>query len=505
MIYPVDVSDGMDVWINRIWRRPADSLAERTRRRVTLRLIPFLFFLYILAYLDRVNASVALLQMNASPAEGGLGFTSEIIGFGTALFFWGYWVLEIPSTITVARRGARWVFVRVLVLWGICATLLGSIGTPLAGRLLGWLPWVGDAPAQQFYVLQFLLGFFEGGFFPSVIVYLSYWFRTEDRAKAIAGFMAAIPLSGVIGTPISGLLLGVHWFGLAGWRWVFILEGVAPILAAGLTVIYLPNRPVDAKWLRTDERDWLQNELDREHQRKTMHGHFAWRQKIGAVLLLTAVYFGLNVASYGLGMFMPKMIKTQTSANEWVSWFLMASGMSRNLFASLLTGFASVLAFVAMQINGRHSDRTGERPWHAAVPLALWGLALGLAAILHFAPFWSALVVVACVGTFMFAHLPAFWPIPTTFLGATAAASAIGFINMVGNLGGGFGRYMVGTLADRGDNYLAALGFLAPWPIASAVLIIVAARFSRKATEVPTPACETAPVPTGATTQATPG
>ncbi|HZU37700.1 MAG TPA: MFS transporter, partial [Gemmataceae bacterium] len=377
-----------------MWRTPATSLAEQVRRRITIRLIPFLFFLYILAYLDRVNASVALLQMNASPAEGGLGFTSEIIGFGTALFFWAYWILEIPSTITVARRGARWVFVRVLVLWGFCATLLGSIGSPFAAQLLGWIPGVGHSAERQFYVLQFLLGFFEGGFFPSVIVYLSYWFRTEDRAKAIAGFMAAIPLSGVIGTPISGLLLGVHWLGLPGWRWVFILEGTAPVLAAGLTIFYLPNRPAEAAWLPPEERAWLLAELEREHEHKVVHRHFAWRHKIGAVLLLTSVYFCLNVTSYGLGMFMPKMIKTQTSSNELVSWVLTTTGMSRDLLASLLTGVASVLAFLAMQINGRHSDRTGERPWHAAVPLGLWGLALALAAALHFAPFWSAVVMV---------------------------------------------------------------------------------------------------------------
>src|SRR6185295_8108233 len=236
-----------DRWMNIVWRKPPGDIGERIRRRVTMHLLPFLFFLYILAYLDRFNVSVAALKMKLSPEQHGLGFTDDIIGHGAGLFFWGYWILELPSTISVAKWGARWVFARILVLWGICAAVCGLVGLPLMHSFFGWLPhaegvspgvwgdvtnYVSQLPenaAYQFYFFRFMLGFFEGGFFPTVIVYLTYWFRGEDRAKAIASFMAAIPLSSVLGSPVSGLLLGVHWLGLAGWRWIFIVEGVLPM------------------------------------------------------------------------------------------------------------------------------------------------------------------------------------------------------------------------------------------------------------------------------------
>src|SRR5205085_6174643 len=190
--------------------------------------IPFLFGLYILAYLDRVNVSVAGLGMGRSPSEEGLGLTPKILGFGAGIFFWGYWILEIPSTLSVLRWGARWVFVRILVLWGLACALLGTIGTPWADAAFGWLPTFHPDPAvNQFYCLRFLLGFFEGGFFPSVILYLSLWFPPRDRARAIAVFMAAIPASSLLGAPVSGLMLRMDAFGVVGWRWIFILQGIA--------------------------------------------------------------------------------------------------------------------------------------------------------------------------------------------------------------------------------------------------------------------------------------
>ena len=504
-----------------------EAIAKRTRRLVSLHLIPWLFFLYILAYLDRVNVSVAELKMENLPSEGGLGFGKDIIGFGFGLFFWGYWLLEIPSTISVARWGARWVFVRILVLWGLCAAAVGAIGTPFAASLFGWLPhlpespgWLGGAarfinglshsPEYQFYFFRFMLGFFEGGFFPSVIFYLSLWFRTEDRAKAIATFMAAIPFSNMVGAPLSGLLLEVNWFNLPGWRWIFILEGIAPIFAGVATLFLLPDRPGTVKWLPERERNWLLGELDREHQTKKVHGHAIWLGHFGMVILLTLVYFGQNLASYGLTSFLPAIIKSLLRLkSEERFQFLGVVSVTSDQLVTYLSGLVYLMGLVGILINGWHSDRTKERPWHAAVPLALWGTAIGLTALLDGRGFWPMIVLIVGVGTFMYGHLPAFWPIPTMFLGATAAASAIGFINMVGNLGGYVGPKLMGDKAKgylpaasvartvgllttpQGQGALSAssallpdklqapdfapiLWLLAPWPIMGSVVILIA-------------------------------
>lgn len=502
-------SRGDERLLSFFWRKPPNSLAEQTRRRVTLHLVPYLFFLYILAYLDRVNVSVAQLGMVRPPSEGGMGFDLVTCGFGAGIFFWGYWILEIPSTVSVVRWGARWVFVRILILWGLCAALVGVIGTPFASSLFGWLPhvpdhggfisfldsagnqlfgWIltlmskpgplavgsgtahfinglSDTPEYQFYFFRFLLGFFEGGFFPSVIVYLSLWFRTEDRAKAIAAFMAAIPLSNVLGSPLSGLIQRhIGWGGLAGWRWVFIVEGIVPIFAGFATLFFLPDRPTKAKWLTAEERDWLVGELEREHEAKRGQGHWAWVHHLGMVVLLTLVYFFLNFTSYGLSMFMPAIIKSQSGASD--------------LAASCLAALPYVMGLLAMLINGWHSDHTGERIWHVAVPLTLSSLAIWLASSLN--GWLAVLVMIFGVGTFLYAHLPAFWPIPTMFLGATAAASAIGFINMIGNLGGFFGPKVVGDSAAGQASFSVALQRIAVGPFLSAVIILILGYARRK-------------------------
>jgi ACS family tartrate transporter-like MFS transporter len=472
-----------------------ESLAKQTRRRVARRLIPWLFFLYILAFLDRANIQVAALAMKKPLDEQGLGFTDEIIGFGSGIFFWGYWILEIPSTVSVGRWGARWVFVRILVLWGLCATLVGAIGTPLARSLFSWLPHIpgdpgsfwglngfvnglADSAEYQLYFLRFMLGFFEGGFFPSVIFYLSLWFRTEDRAKAIATFMAAIPFSNVVGAFISGQLLTVQWWGLPGWRWIFILQGIAPILAGFATIFLLPDRPSSAKWLPDDERNWLLGELDREHRAKTGHGHLVWAHHLGAVVLLTAVYFGQNLTSYGMTFFMPAIIKSQLALDPdtkiQILGFIPATP---DQLASYLSGLVYLMGLLGMLVNGWHSDKTGERTWHVAVPFAIWSLGIFLAAIFDGHWIWPLLMLLFLVGPFMYAHLPAFWPIPTMFLGATAAASAIGFINMIGNLGGSAGPMIVG----KQTNFAFSLMLVAPWPLLSAVLVLIAGYMRRRA------------------------
>ena len=486
-------------WLMRLlWRTPPATLAERTRRRVTVYLIPFLFCLYILAYLDRVNISVAQLDMTRSVEEGGLGLGLDVIGIAAGMFFWGYWILEIPSTVSVVRLGARWVFARILILWGLCAALIGLVGTPFVHQLFAWLPNVtehssfidtldtafrfpvmagaagfinglSENPKYQLYFFRFMLGFFEGGFFPSVIVYLSLWFRPEDRAKSIASFMAAIPLSMALGVPVSGLLLSVNWLGLPGWRWIFILQGVAPVIAGIVTLFYLPDRPTKAKWLPADERDWLAAELERERKAKAAHHDRQWVSHLGTVLLLTVVYFCLNLTSYGLTMFMPAIIKSQSGASSRVATFLAA--------------LPYLIGMIAMLVNGRHSDRTGERAWHVAVPLALMSAGIWLVALFDGVSILPVLFMLFVVGTFMFAHLPAFWPMPTAFLGATAAASAIGFINMIGNMGGSVGPTIVGKLAAGQTSFAPALMMIAPWPFVGAVLVLVASYTHRRPSE----------------------
>jgi MFS transporter, ACS family, tartrate transporter len=471
-----------DRWMKIVWRKPPPDIAERTRRRVTIHLLPFLFFLYILAYLDRVNVSVASLQMKKPPSEGGLGFDDYVIGIGIGLFFWGYWILEIPSTVSVVRLGAHWVFARVLILWGFCASAVGFIGLAGMNKAFGWLPtlpvdwpvlgaafaWINalrNDPQHQFYFLRFMLGFFEGGFFPSVIVYLSLWFRPQDRAKAIASFMIGIPLSNAIGLPISGLLLNVHWLNLEGWRWIFIIEGFLPVAAGIATLFYLPNRPLDARWLPTAERTWLEEQLAAERDSLKAHSHWGWHRHVGMVLVLTFVYFSLNVVAYGLNGFMPAIIKSQ-------------SGLS-DTPAAIVASLPYAVSFLAMLFNGWHSDKTGERPWHVSIPLALLGFGVLAVALLDGHGILPVLIMIFWVGGCVFIYLPPFWAIPTMFLGATAAASAIGFINMIGNLGGSLGPYLVGSAKTQDTGFSTGLLRLAPWPIAGGVIILIVAYVRR--------------------------
>jgi MFS transporter, ACS family, tartrate transporter len=483
-------------WLTRLfWRKPAPDLPERARRRVVVYLIPFLFGLYILAYLDRVNVSVAKLGMQRPASQGGLGVDEKVIGFGAGIFFWAYWILEIPSTLSVLRWGARWVFVRILVLWGMACVLIGFIGTPWADWAFGWLGsgfgdglfagigWLArnvfrvepgntdSLTVRQFFFLRFMLGFFEGGFFPSVILYLSLWFPPRARAKAIATFMAAIPVSSLIGSPLSGVLLNLNWMGLPGWRWIFILQGIAPIIAGVVTLFFLPDRPERAPWLEEEERDWLTGEMHKEHLSRQSHGHTAWLGQVGSVLLLTGYYFCMNVTSYGLSIFMPSIIKQQ-------------SGLS-DTWASVVAAFPYLMGLIAMLLNGWHSDRSHERIFHVAIPLVGMSISVLLAALLDQMWIFPVLVMIFLVGSFMYAHLPAFWPIPTVFLGAAAAASAIGFINMIGNLGGFVGPTLVGNLVEKGPdgttNFRNALLWLSIFPLIAASIILLVG-YLRRAT-----------------------
>jgi ACS family tartrate transporter-like MFS transporter len=263
----------------------AMPVAERTRRKITRRLIPFLFVLYIISYLDRVNMSYAGLDMTKE-----LGFSNSVFGLGSGIFFVGYVLLEVPGTILVELWSARKWISRIMVTWGLVAALTGLIHTK-----------------EQFYGARFILGVAEAGFFPGVIVYLTHWFRAADRAKAVAMFMAAIPVSQIVGSPVSAGLMKIHWLGYSGWRWLLVLEGVPAIIFGVITFFYLTDRPRDAKWLEPEERDWIDGELERERNSVTSREKISvWRAFLHRdVLLLTLVYFcGTNI-SYGYTLWLP--------------------------------------------------------------------------------------------------------------------------------------------------------------------------------------------------------
>src|SRR5215831_2770253 len=327
-------------------RSPID-LATRTRVRIMRRLIPYLFLLYIINYLDRVNVATAGLGMTQD-----LNFTSEVFGLGSGIFFVGYFLLEIPGTLLVELWSARKWIARIMITWGIVAVLMGFINS-----------------AAQFYWLRFCLGAAEAGFFPGIIVYLTHWFRSEDRAKTVALFMAAVPLSNFIGSPISGALLGVNWFGLAGWRWLFIVEGTPAIILGVVTMFYLTDWPHQAKWLAEDEREWIAGELSKERELKAT-GHSlrileAMRHR--EVVLLTAGYFFIDTGVYGLTIWLPTIIKA-------------LSGLP-NFTVTLLTALPYLIGFAALMLVGWSSDKTNERKWHSAIPMFVAGAGLLLSAL----------------------------------------------------------------------------------------------------------------------------
>ena len=532
---PYRHSPSLEKWVRFFWPNESEDVGERARRRLTLRLVPWLFFLYFLAYLDRINVSVAKLQMSSPIAEGGLGFNEQILGLGMGIFFVGYWILEVPSTLSVLRWGARYVFARILVLWGLACMLVGTVGTKFAANLFSWMPKVNEqfalfttldsatdlafgwAPRlihkltpqdysihwfsnlahfyndlavnseYQFYFFRFMLGFFEGGFFPSVILYLSLWFPTRDRAKAIATFMSAIPISSMIGLPLCGLMLQINWGGLPGWRWVFYLQGLAPVVAGFATLFLLPNRPQDADWIPDDEKRYLLDELAKESHGKSKHMDLGVIfSNLGIVLLLTMVYFGLNVSSYGITMFQTTIVKSQLANLGFTSAHY--SPQTLQLFASLAAAPLWLVCLFGMLLNGWHSDKTGERIWHVALSLFGVGFSILLLVYTNQYPLVSYLVLTFCVGAFIQTHLPAFWPIPTIFLGATGAASAIGFINMVGNMGGFVGPYVIGQSLTGDNGYGWAMLRTCIFPILSGAIVLAVGLYRQVSPAQQTPA-----------------
>lgn len=412
----------------------SDSVGERARRRITRRLSPYLLLLYLIAYIDRTNVSVAKLQM-----QGDLGFTDAVIGFGAGVFFLGYFLLEIPGTLIVERWSARKWIARIMISWGLVASLMGFIGTPMLDFA---------TTTQQFYGLRFILGLAEAGFFPGVIIYLSHWFRYEDRAKAKARFMIGIPIATVVGVPLSRLILeNIQWLGLAGWRWVYILEGIPAVIFGIVTLFYLTDRPHQAKWLPDDEKKWIIDELEREKTQKASAGRVSIWQAIRhpQIVLLVLIYFFAVTSTYGLTFFLPSIIENM-------------KGMSI-VWRTFVTTLPYICCVVAILFSGRSSDRMQERRWHTAIPILITALGMGLSVIVS--DYVGLTIGALCLAGLTPAAWPSFWSLPSAFLTGSAAAAAVGLINSVGNLGGFIGPYAVGVLRTSTGDYHAGMWFLA--------------------------------------------
>jgi sugar phosphate permease len=414
------------------------DVAARARRRIARRIIPYLFFLYIIAFLDRVNVSYAALDMKSA-----LGFTDAVLGYGLGVFFIGYFLLQIPGTLIVERWSARKWIAGIMICWGTLATGMGFIR--------------GE---REFYWLRFLLGAAEAGFYPGMIVYLSHWFRYEDRAKAVAAFICAIPVSNVIGSPLSGLILGIRWLDVPGWRWVYILEGAPAIVFGVVTLFYLTDRPHQAAWLAEDERRWITGELERERaaRRRVRTLSVAQAMRQPEVLLLLATCFLITTGFYGFTLWLPTMIKR-------------LSGLS-NLGVTVVAVIPYAVALVALVAVGWHSDKTGERRWHCASPALIGGavLAIGTLAVDSVALSIAVFAIVTAGGM---AYLPAFWALPTTFLTESAAAAAIGLINSFGNLGGFVGPSLVGFLMTATGSFAGGMLCLSGLMFLGGVVVLV--------------------------------
>jgi MFS transporter, ACS family, tartrate transporter len=412
------------------------AVAVRTRKRVTRRLIPYLMFIYMLAYVDRANIGVAKLRMQAD-----MGFSEAAIGFGAGVFFLGFLLLNLPASLLVERWSARKVIALLMIAWGLVATMMGFLGLPLFGDLHS------VHLATQFYSLRFLLGVAEAGFFPGVIVFLSHWYRPEDRARAKGYFITAQPIAIALGIPASRWILEkIHWAGLAGWRWVFILEGLPPLLMGFVTIRYLTDWPSKADWLREDEKGWLLTQLEAEAAHKTA----AHRVRIVDALrypqtfLLTGVLFLIVTGNQALIFFLPSITDAMKGMQVTVR--------------TLAAGIPYACSAVGILVNGIWVQRTGKLKWHTAVPVFATGISLGLAELAH-GQVWLMTGLFCLAGLTAQAYMPAFWTFPTTLLGRSAAATAVGVI-CLGNLGGLVGPWLFGCLKMMTGSYDAGLWVL---------------------------------------------
>ncbi|WP_228818173.1 MFS transporter [Nocardia transvalensis] len=408
---------------------PATDVSRSTLRKVGLRLVPFLGLLYFVNYLDRVNIGFA--GPNGLKEE--LAVSETVFGFASGIFFIGYLALEVPSNLALHRFGARRWIARIMLSWGIVATAMAFVPN-----------------ATVLVVLRFLLGVAEAGFFPGILLYLTYWFPQAYRARIVALFMAAVPISTALGATLSSLIIeyGEGVFGLSGWRFMFLVEGLPALLLAVVTWVFLTDRPEQARWLSAAERDWLAGELERDRIAVERAEHWTVRKALThpRILGLAVIYGGIVYGLYALGFFLPTII-----AGFQEQYGVKYSVVERGL----INAVPYVVAAVAMVWWGRHGDRTGERRWHVALPAIIGGLAIPVALYLG-NPFAAMTAVTVCAVGVM-AALPTFWALPGTFLTGAAAAGGIALINSLGNISGFAAPYITGWLRDLTGTQRAGL------------------------------------------------
>ncbi len=412
-------------------------------RKVAWRLIPFMTVLYFVAFLDRVNIGFAALTMNAD-----LGLTPRMFGFASGIFFIGYVLFEVPSNIIMERVGARLWIARIMITWGLLSAGTAFVSSP-----------------NSLYVLRFMLGVAEAGFFPGMILYLTYWFPAAWRARILSAFMIALPISNVIGSPVSTAMLSLDAYGLRGWQWMFLLEGTPAVLCGFAVLLFLRDGPAKAAWLTSEEKEWLQGELAREravHEPIAHSSLAALRQP--RVWAFGLVYFGMLVGMYGFGFWLPQIVK--------------GLGNLSNFEVGLATALPYAAAALTMYLWGRHSDRTGERTWHIALPAFAGAAGLALSA------YWGSSPVLALAALCLsamgcYAALPVFWRLPTSMLAGGAAAAGIALVNSIGNTGGFLGPTLVGYVTGTTGSYAAALSMLAAFVAAAGVLVLALAPRTR--------------------------
>jgi MFS transporter, ACS family, tartrate transporter len=411
------------------------DFAGRTRRQIGVRLLPFVFLLYITNYLDRTSVAYAALGMARD-----LGFDDRVFGLGIGIFFLSYVALQIPGAILAQRWSARGMICATMIVSGLLTALTAIVHTP-----------------AQLYLARFLLGAAEAGFFPGVIVYLSHWFIQEDRAKATSNFMAAIPVSLIIASPVAGWILGHNWFAIEGWRWLFFLEGIPAILLGAMAFFFLTDRTGQTRWLTAEQRQWISQKLEQEKplSRQSISVGQALRSR--AVLLLVTGAFLQYFIGYSVIFWLPTILKNQ-------------SGLS-DAQVGLFGAVPYLVALFAMLFNGWHSDKGRERRWHAAAPL--WIAATGLLCLTSLPSSNVMMVLLLSVICMAMAFLPVFWAIPTEILSDSKAAVAVGMINALASLAGFAGPYAFGYLRAETGSFVTGFAMLMCSALAAGIFMLL--------------------------------